>query len=115
MSLVRSFFLLIIFFSCRSVLAQSSPEQSRVIPARTMPVPDTVSPQMRKLIAPGPSPRDAPQSAEEWKALVAQASRVEMTRIAQLRRHFDVEVTERTIAGVRCYEVTPKTISSEES
>ena len=32
-----------------------------------------------------------------------------MTRIAELRRHFDVEVTERTIAGVRCYEVTPKT------
>jgi acetyl esterase/lipase len=65
---------------------------------------------MRKLITPSPAPRNAPGSAEEWKALVAQASKLEMIRIAELRRHFDVDVTERTIAGVRCYLVTPKTI-----
>jgi acetyl esterase/lipase len=65
---------------------------------------------MRKLIALEPAPRSAPQSAEEWKALVAQAAQFELTRIAQLRRLFDVDVTERTIAGVRCYEVTPKNI-----
>jgi acetyl esterase/lipase len=100
--------------SGQSLLAQSWPEQSRTIPARTIPVPDTVSPQMRQLIAPGPGPRNAPRSAEEWKALVAQASAVEMIRIAELRRHFDVDVTERAIAGVRCYVVTPKSIPAKD-
>jgi acetyl esterase/lipase len=68
---------------------------------------------MRKLIAPEPGPRSGPRSAEEWKALVAQASAVEMIRIAELRRHFEVDVTERTIAGVRCYVVTPKSIPTK--
>ena len=110
---MRSFFLLVVVFLSQSALAQSSPGQSRAIPARTIPVPDTVSPQMRKLIASEPAPRSAPQKAAEWKALVAQASQFEMTRITELRRHFDVEVTERTIAGVRCYLVTPKTIPAK--
>jgi epsilon-lactone hydrolase len=113
MPLVRSLFLLVVFLLSHWALAQTSPEPSRVIAARTIPVPDTVSPQMRKLIAPGPAPRNAPQSAEEWKALVAQAGQFEMTRIAELRRHFNVEVTERTIAGVRCYEVIPKIVPAK--
>jgi acetyl esterase/lipase len=33
-----------------------------------------------------------------------------MPRIAQFRQHFEVDISERTIAGVRCYEVTPKNI-----
>src|SRR5438093_1392508 len=107
MSLVRSFFLLIALSLCQPTLAQTSPEPSRVIPARAIPVPDTVSPPMRKLIARPPLTPPAPRSAEEWKALVAQASQFEMTRIADLRRHVDVDVIERTIAGVRCYEVIP--------
>jgi acetyl esterase/lipase len=92
------------------VLAQTSAEPSRVIPSRVIPVPETVSPRMQKLLAPAPAPRIAPHSAEEWKALVAQAANLEMTRIAELRRHFDVEISERTIAGVRCYVIAPRAI-----
>jgi acetyl esterase/lipase len=110
---MRSPFLLIVLSFSQALLAQSWPEQPRTIPARTIPVPDTVSPQMRKLIAPAPEPRQAPRSAAEWKALVAQASAIEMTRIAELRRHFDVDVTERTIEGVRCYVITPKNIPAK--
>jgi len=112
MGVVRCCFVLFAL-SCQSLCAQSWPEPSRTIPARTIPVPGTVSPQMQKLIAPGPGPRNAPRSAEEWKALVAQASALEMTRIAELRRHFAVDVAERTIAGVRCYVITPKTIPAK--
>jgi epsilon-lactone hydrolase len=90
--------------------AQSPVPPAREIPARTIPVPDTVSPEMRKLIAPAPGPRSAPKTAEEWRTLVAEASRIEMTRIATLRRHFSVDITERTIAGVRCYVVAPPTL-----
>ena len=110
MALLRSLVLLIIICLGQSVFAQTSPDQSRVIPTRTIPVPETVSPQMRQLIAPAPGPRNGPKSADEWKAIVAQASHIEMGRIAELRRHFDVDVREQTIGGVRCYLITPKTV-----
>jgi acetyl esterase/lipase len=110
MTPVRCFGLLILICLGQSAFAQSSPEQSRVIPARTIPVPDTVSPQMRHLIAPAAGPRNGPNSPDEWKAIVAEASQIEVRRIAELRRHFDVDVREEKIGGVRCYLITPKTI-----
>jgi len=93
-----------------SALAQLEAEQIRTVPARAIPVPDTVSAQMRNLIARAPMTPVAPRSADEWKAIVADASRVEMARIAALRQRFDVNVVEKAIAGVHCYEVTPKVI-----
>jgi acetyl esterase/lipase len=105
MSLARGFVLLIVFTASQVAFAQA-----RTMPARTIPVPDTVSPQMQKLIAHGPATPAAPRTAAEWKALVSQAAQFEMTRIAELRRHFDVDVAEQNIAGVRCYVVTPKII-----
>ena len=44
----------------------------RIMPARTIPVPDTVSPQMQKLIAAPLSPtwNVIPKTAAEWKAQV---------------------------------------------
>jgi monoterpene epsilon-lactone hydrolase len=103
----RSALLFAVLGVAQSTVAQTDATQLRVVPARTIPVPDTVSVQMRNMIARAPMTPVAPRNAEEWKALVAAASDVEMTRIAALRKHFNVEVAERTIAGVRCYEVTP--------
>ena len=94
----------------QATLARAEAEKVRTVPARIIPVPETVSAQMQNLIAHGPITPVAPRTADEWKALVAAASEVEMTRIAALRQHFSVAVTERAIAGVRCYEVTPKGI-----
>jgi len=90
--------------------ARADPQQARAVPARTVPVPETVSPQMQKLIARGPTTPVAPRTADEWHAVVAAASEVEMTRIAALRQRFSVVVIEKRIAGVRCYEVTPRGI-----
>lgn len=106
----RSFWWLFALFVSPLALAQVAQEATRVVPARAIPVPDTVSPQMRKLMAPPPSPRTAPRSADEWKALVSQAAHVEMTRIAELRRHFNVDVKPQTFAGVHCFVITPPTI-----
>src|SRR6185369_13535666 len=93
-----------------ATLARADPQQAREVPARTVPVPETVSPQMQKLIARGPTTPVAPRTADERHAVVAAASEVEMTRIAALRQRFSVVVIEKRIAGVRCYEVTPRGI-----
>jgi monoterpene epsilon-lactone hydrolase len=90
------------------VRAQAEAPKVRTVPSRTIPVPETVSAQMQELIAHGPMTPAAPRDADEWKALVAAASAVEAKRIAELRRLFSVEVAEISIAGVRCYEVTPQ-------
>lgn len=90
--------------------ARAETAPARIAPARPLPVPDTVSPQMQQMIARPPMTPAAPQSAFEWKALVATASGIEKTRIAALRRHFSVDITEETIGGVHCYLITPKEI-----
>jgi monoterpene epsilon-lactone hydrolase len=55
-----------------SVIAQNSTPGPRNMPARTIPVPDTVSPQMQKLIAAPLSPtwNVIPKTADEWKKQV---------------------------------------------
>jgi acetyl esterase/lipase len=102
--------LLVLAGVAQSALAQTEAGQVRIVPARNIPVPETVSAQMQNLSARGPTTPVAPRNVDEWKALVAAASEVEMTRIAALRQHFAVEITEKTIAGVHCYEVTPNDI-----
>ena len=102
--------LLVLLGVAQSTPAQAGAGRVRTIPPRTIPVPETVSVQMQSLLAHAPMTPVAPRSPEEWKALVAAASDVEMKRIAALRQHFSVEVAERAIPGVRCYEVTPKEI-----
>jgi monoterpene epsilon-lactone hydrolase len=101
---------LILFALVQIAIAYAETAPARIAPARPLPVPETVSAQMQQLIARAPMTPAAPQNADEWKALVATASAVEKTRIAALRRHFSVEITEETIAGVHCYLITPHEI-----
>ena len=51
-------------------IAQTPTPGSREMPARTIPVPDTVSPQMQKMIAAPLTPtwNVIPNTSEEWKA-----------------------------------------------
>ena len=62
--------------SATAVLAQTaSPQQSREIPAYTLPMPEDISPQMRALVAAPPAPWDIhPKSIAEWKELVAKVA-----------------------------------------
>ena len=48
----------------------------RDVPARTLPVPTTVSPHMQKIIATpiNPNWKDIPKTPEAWKAQVAQTA-----------------------------------------
>jgi acetyl esterase/lipase len=88
-------------------IPQTSPEPARMIPAREVPVPDTVSSQMQKLIAAEHRAGLAPESPAQWKALVDGAAAIDLARIAALRKQFELKVEPVVIGNVRCFIITP--------
>ena len=89
--------------------AQMSESKPLDVPARVVPVPTTVSPEMQALIA---APRSAnwnvaPESAEEWKALSAGSSG---GGLPALRERFGVTSESLVVNGVKAYMVTPDAI-----
>jgi acetyl esterase/lipase len=79
------------------------------VPARTIPVPTTVSPEMQALIGAPPNPAwDAvPGSLDEWKALSAPAA----GHAAELRDRFGVSSEPLTVNGVQAYLLTPRPVA----
>src|SRR6516165_4010068 len=73
-------------FSLPEVRAQSAP---RELPARSIPVPDTVSPQMRKIIAApiNPNWKVFPKSAEEWRAQINAAAAIDVQALPAMREY----------------------------
>jgi len=92
--------------------AQTSPQGSRELPARSVPVPDTVSPQMQKLIGAPLTPtwNVIPKTAEEWKAQVNAGYEATMKSLPALREALGVKVEPITLDGVKAYMVTPSSI-----
>ena len=90
------------------------PTGARETPPRTIPVPDTVSPQMRAVIARpfNSSYNLAPQTPAEWRARVDKAALDVMAALPQMREALGVTVRPTIIAGVKAFIVTPKTIPS---
>jgi epsilon-lactone hydrolase len=85
------------------------------VPAKTLPVPTDVSPELQKLIAKplNPAWNNLWKTGEEWRAAAtAQAAKVVPTIPAMLKR---LHVTEKSemIDGVRVYEITPDFIPPE--
>ena len=81
------------------------------VPARTLPVPATVSPEMQRLIG---APLSAtwnvvPKSGDEWKAMSAPSA----GRASELRERFGVTSESVTVNGVQAYLLTPKAIAPE--
>lgn len=92
----------------------------REIPARTIPVPTTVSPEMQKQIAKGYSPAllkimesTNPKNAEEWKRFLALAGAQEAQELAAIKKLFPMKIEPGTMAGVKVYTLTPPTIAPE--
>lgn len=98
---------------CLAGAGQAQPAQPqsgpRQLPARTIPVPDTVSPQMRALIAQPVNPiwNVVPKTSAEWKALVAKNAAESIPAIRAMRAALHVKVEPAAIAGVKAYIVTP--------
>jgi acetyl esterase/lipase len=88
---------------------QTTAPDSRNVPARTMPVPNTVSPEMQAMIgAPLSSNWNvAPTTVEDWKALSAPSSG---RGLPALRERFRVKTEALTVGGVDAFMVTPPTI-----
>src|SRR3954451_25127551 len=95
--------------------AQTASQGARELPARTIPVPETVSPQMQKLIAAPLTPtwNVIPKTAEEWKAQGDAGAAATMQALPALRAELRVKVEPQTIDGVKAYLVTPETIPPE--
>jgi acetyl esterase/lipase len=92
--------------------ARAQPADARELPARSIPVPDTVSPQMQKLIASpiNPNWRDFPKTSAEWKTQTDAAAAAAVRALPALRAQLHVRTEPVTIDGVRAFLVTPDEI-----
>jgi acetyl esterase/lipase len=88
------------------------PPGPREVPARTLPVPDTVSPEMQRLIGAPPAANwnTAPKTLEEWKVLAAPGRG---NNLPALRERFAVKTEPLKVNGVDAYMVTPAVIPPE--
>jgi epsilon-lactone hydrolase len=84
------------------------------IPARAIPAPTTVSPQMRKIIAAPPRAWNGePKTHEEWKAIVDGSAAATIGGLAGMRERLRVSVEKTILDGVRAFVVTPEVIAPE--
>jgi len=92
--------------------AQSGPPSTREVPARSIPVPDTVSPQMQAVIARpfNPNFNLVPETTIDWKKRVDDAARNVVATLPRLREALGVSVEPTMMGGVKAFIVTPKAI-----
>ncbi len=85
---------------------------SRTIPSRILPVPETVSPGLQRVIGqPRNPPPETPKTLEAWRALVYPPPAPDFPmRFTEFCGKFGVTIVPQDIGGVRCYAVTPKVI-----
>jgi acetyl esterase/lipase len=88
--------------------AQSAPA-GREVPARMLPVPTTVSPQMQKIIGTpiNPNWNVYPQTPDEWRAQVAKAAATVEKNLPAMRDALKVKIEPMTIDGVKAFMLTP--------
>ena len=87
----------------------------RELPAKSIPVPETVSPQIQKQIAAPLTPtwNVIPSTPEGWKEQVKAGYDATMKALPALREALGVKVEPMTIGGVKAYLVTPAQIPPE--
>ena len=93
-------------------LAQPAPLAPREVPAKTIPVPNTVSPELQQIIA---QPlrtawNTPPTTPEGWKQLAESLRSAAAPNVEAMRARLKVKVEPGTMAGVKIYTVTPETV-----
>ena len=85
------------------------------MPARILPVPTTVSPQMQKIVGAPISPtwNVLPKTAEEWKVQVNAAAAAAVRLLHAMRDQLRVKSELLTVNGVKVYVLTPEMIPPE--
>jgi acetyl esterase/lipase len=83
---------------------------AREIPARSLPVPATVSPELQAFIAaPYPPNWDViPKTAAEWKGLAAQSAAEVSPLLPPIRERLGITVEPSRIGGVPVFTITPR-------
>ena len=96
----------------QAAMAQAPAPGPREMPARTIPVPDTVSPQIQRLIAAPLTPtwNVIPNTPDEWKAQINAVVAATMPTLPALRQELHVKVEPMTVDGVKAFMVTPDDI-----
>jgi monoterpene epsilon-lactone hydrolase len=93
--------------------AQNAPLAPRDVPARSIPVPTTVSPELQQLVAAPLRPgwNTPPTTPEGWKQL-AETGRVNaVANVNAMRDRLHVKVEPGVVNGVKIYTVTPERIA----
>jgi acetyl esterase/lipase len=95
--------------------AQSSEAGMLNVPARSVPVPSTVSPQMAKIIGlPLRTNWDLlPETGEEWKPVADAGAAATMKNLPGMSERLRVKVEKTMIDGVRAFIVAPEIIGPE--
>ena len=98
-----------------TVTPSSSGLGPRMLPARTLPVPDTVSTALQARIAASYPPGwdVIPQTAAAWKKLAARSAAAVAPALPAIREHFNIQVETSEIAGVPVYISTPAELPPE--
>jgi epsilon-lactone hydrolase len=81
------------------------------VPAREIPIPTNVSPELQKRLAvPIPPPPPIPTTAEGWKKWQREADAVAVKRARDVTALVGAMVEPAEVAGVKCFRVTPKVL-----
>jgi monoterpene epsilon-lactone hydrolase len=100
---------------CAATAFTSASAQNLEVPARSVPVPGTVSPQLAKII--GAPLRNnwnvLPKTGEEWKPVAEAGAAGTIKNIPGMMERLHVKVEKTTIDGVRAFILTPDVIAPE--
>ncbi len=98
--------------SSQQAAAQPVSPGTRQVPAKVIPVPDTVSPQMQAIIAQPSNPtwNVVPTTPAEWKAIIDKNAAATIATLPAIREALGVAVQPTEIDGVKVFIVTPKVI-----
>ena len=82
----------------------------RTVPGRSIPIPNTVSPELQAMIAAPYGPIRNPRNAAEWKDLVARLAMTSGAAQPAIREKLGVAMEPAVIGGVKAFILTPKVI-----
>ena len=111
----------LLLIACTALIVRRIAAQDNVapgglqVPARTVPVPTDVSPELQKIIA---APRRAGwdklwKTGEEWRAAANELAAKTLETLPAMRERLHVTVKPTMIDGVRAFVVTPDVIPPE--
>jgi len=92
--------------------AASDSEGNLHLPARTIPLPSTVSPEAQRFLTTGIDPSPAPPASDKaaWHAAVTKYDAMLAERSESVRSAFAGKIDERELGGVKVYELLPEGI-----